>query len=78
MSASSLARICNEERKDKRCVGVKNKGGRPRKHDERSVRKLIRCIANARKTNPNMTVKTLVRESGQSFELADENESWFL
>ena len=71
MSASSVARICNGERKDKRSVGLKNKRGRPRKLDERSVRKLIRCITNARKTNPNMTVKTLVTESGLSLELAD-------
>ena len=71
MSASSAARISNEERKDKRCVGVTNKRGRPRKLDERSIRKLIRYITNARKTNPNMTVKTLVRESGLSLELAD-------
>ena len=41
MSASSVARICNEERKDKRSVGVKNKRGQPRKLDKRSVRKLI-------------------------------------
>ena len=71
MCASSVARICNEERKDKRSVGVKKKRRRPRKLDERSVRKLIRCITNARKTNPNMTDKTLVRESGLSLELAD-------
>ena len=71
MSASSAARICKGERKDKRSVGVKNKRGQPRKLDERSVRKLIRCITNARKTNPNMTVKTLVTESGLSLELAD-------
>ena len=57
MSVSSVARICNGERKDKRSVGVKNKRGRPRKLDERSVKKLIRCITNVRKTNPNMTVK---------------------
>ena len=71
MSASSVARICNEERKDKRSVGVKNKRGWPRKPDERIVRKLIRCITNARKTNPNMTVRTQVSESALSLELAD-------
>ena len=60
MSASTVARICNGERKDKRSAGVKNKRGRPKRLDERSVRK---CITNARKTNPNMTVKTLVKES---------------
>ena len=87
MSASSVARICNGERKNKHSVRVKKKRERPRKLDERSVWKLIRCITSARKINPYMTVKTLVTESGLSLELAgrrafsrrlNENGSSFL
>ena len=49
MNASSVARISNDEQKDKRSVGVKNKRGRLRNLDERIVRKFIRCITNVRK-----------------------------
>lgn len=55
MSASTVARICGSEKKEKSSAEVKRKRGRPRKIDERCVRKLIRCIRNSRKTNPNVT-----------------------
>lgn len=69
MSASTVARICRGEKKKKSSAEVKRKRGGPRKIDERCVRKLIRYIRNSRKTNPNVTVKTLVSESGLSLQM---------
>lgn len=70
MSASTVARICRGEKKKKSSAKVKRKRGGPRKIDERCVRKLIRYISgNSRKTNPNVTVKTLVSESGLSLQM---------
>jgi transposase len=72
ISPSSVARIWREDQQPGalRSKQLKGKKGRPRKVDARSVRKLIRCLKKSRKENPNLTVKTLVRESGLTLQMA--------
>ena len=70
ISASSAVRICREDKQQSNLKALECKRGRPRKVDERSVRKLIRCLKNSRKTNPNVTVKTLVSQCGLTLDMA--------
>ena len=70
ISASSAVRICREDKQQSNLTALECKRGRPRKVDERSVRKLIRCLKNSRKTNPNVTVKTLVSQCGLTLDMA--------
>jgi transposase len=69
ISKSSAERICkiglNSEAKSKRA-----KTGRPNKIDARTSRILVRSLKKCRKHNVNFDVKSLVKESGLSLQLA--------
>jgi transposase len=75
ISPSSVARIWREDQQPValRSKQLKGNKGRPRKVDARSVRKLIRCLKKSRKENLNVTVKTLVRESGLMLQMASRH-----
>lgn len=67
LSKSSCQRICNQSMS--KATGKMGKSpGRPRKVDERAMRSLIRCLKA--KSPGDVTVKSLVVESGLSFQLA--------
>ena len=67
VSKSSCHRICQPK---KTCTTKKKKMGRPRKVDERSTRKLIRCLQSLGDKRVAFTVKPLVAESGLSLNMA--------
>lgn len=69
ISKSSVARICRESPSiDEPADAMRT--GRPRKIDERNGRSLIRALKRLRARNANVTVRSLVKESGLSFRLA--------
>lgn len=65
ISKSSCHRICNMAI-DKKEIKKKEKTGRPRKLSSRNVRSLIRTLKVLRLREPNVSVKSLVIESGLS------------
>ena len=67
VSKSSCHRICQPK---KTCTTKKKKMGRPRKVDERSTRKLIRCLQSLGDKRVAFTVKPLVAESGLTLNMA--------
>ena len=70
ISKSSVERIYKESLRDQKLPTKRTKVGRPRKVNERSVRRLIRCLKQSRKKNINVTVKALVEESGLTLKMA--------
>ena len=72
ISKSSAARIVKEKdiRSVKNATNCKSQGVRPRKLGERDVRTLVRSLKELRKKNVHITVKSLVENSGLSFEMA--------
>ena len=63
---SSVYRYKNAGIKDckrpkKKCL---NKGGRPKKLNERAVRNLVRCLKSLRERDGNFTCKRLAKEAG--------------
>ena len=72
ISKSSAARICSDNPPpNKDPSKSSNKGGRPRKVSQRSVRKLVRALKELRLRNcRNITVKSIVEQSGLNFEMA--------
>ena len=68
ISKSSAERICKID--IKRGESIKPRSGRPKKINARSSRILLRSLKKCRKTGVNFDVKSLVRESGLSFQLA--------
>lgn len=67
ISKSSVARISRESAPTKSHV---KRTGRPRKINERDGRAVIRALKTLRTRNANVTVKSLVEESGLSFRVA--------
>lgn len=67
ISKSSAERICKENLRD---VKLGAKAGRRRKVNERSARTLIRTLKQSRKNNINVTVKSLVEQSGLKLNMA--------
>lgn len=53
----------------------KYKKGQSRKVNQRCVRKLIRCPKNSRNSSPKVTVKTLIKDSRLSLEMASRTFS---
>ena len=67
ISKLSAQRICKID--IKRRASIKPRSGRPKQIDAGSSRILLRSIKKCRKTGVNFDVKSLVRESGLSFKL---------
>ena len=71
ISKSSVARMCNTTSDQRSLVEkVTRKSGRPRKISERDCRALIRGLQRLRLRGGDVTVKTVVQESGCSFQKA--------
>ena len=67
ISKSEVQHLCINTTKFKsRDEAAKNKGGRPRKIDQRGIRALIRTIDKVRKKNVNFSVKKLAEATGIS------------
>ena len=67
MSKSSSHRICNMQINEQNTKVCKQKG-RPRKLNWRNVRSLIRMLKVLRLCEPNVSVKSLVMETGLSLD----------
>ena len=72
ISKSSAHRICRNEFGNGRETRIpsEKKQGRPRNVSERNIRLLIRTLKSFRRNNVHITVRSLVEESGLSFEVA--------
>ena len=72
ISKSSAHRICRNEFGNGRETRIPSdkKQGRPRNVSERNIRLLIRTLKSFRRNNVHVTVRSLVEESGLSFEVA--------
>ena len=71
ISKSSVARICNRTSNQRSQVDkVSRKSGQPRKISERDGPALIQGLQRARLRGRDVTVKTVVKESGCSFQQA--------
>lgn len=71
ISKSSVARMCNTNSDQRSLVEkVTRKSGRPRKISERDCRAVIRGLQRLRLRGGDVTVKTVVQESGCSFQKA--------
>ena len=83
ISKSAAFRVCKFstlQRNTSRVQGgvMKRNPGRPRKVDERSVGVLILNLKNSRKINANVTVNSIVRNSGLSVFASRRTFSWVL
>ena len=72
ISKSSAHRICSNEFQHGSLTRMPsdNKQGRPRNVSERNMRLLIRTLKSFRRNNVHVTVRSLVEESGLSFQVA--------
>ena len=72
ISKSSAQRICKSGCKSK-AKSKPAKTGRPNKIDARSSRTLVRSLKKCRKHSVNFDVKSLVKESGLSLQMASRS-----
>ena len=72
ISKSSAHRICSNEFGNGRewRIPSDKKQGRPRNVSKRNLRLLVRTLKSFRRNNVHITVRSLVQESGLSFEVA--------
>ena len=80
ISKSSVHRICSNELGNGSVTRIQSvkKQGRPRNVSKRKMCLLIRTLKSFRRNNVHVTVRSLVEESGLSFQVASKRTSLFV